>query len=361
MESLKVIKKLGYGVFGTTYLIKIGNKKYAAKIGKILDTEIKEDLSLNIWREIEFSKFASKYPNQFMELKSWEVIKDCNHVQKIPVDWKGGPADRKMIINRNKSPHCLKLIYSPVLDDTLESFYEKINKHATVLSTKQFWSMMCQILYALNLLKKNGYMHRDIHPGNIMYKKTSKKTIKLGSIIIKTYGLQWYIIDYGMMVHEKYPKSSDSFELERQMKSLNNITQDIAFFIHSSLEMPIWKIVKKYKLNVSPFKILVENIKNKLKEPEYAKINKYIQKNIPKIYLSGTSQNKKIREERTENICMAILFQINCPVEYHECMGIDVKKYKKFISIYLSDTIIYYTYIIKHINNINKVIKYLKP
>ena len=45
MESVKVIKKLGFGVLGTTYLIQIGKKKYISKIEKILPEHVKPDLS----------------------------------------------------------------------------------------------------------------------------------------------------------------------------------------------------------------------------------------------------------------------------------------------------------------------------
>lgn len=35
-NKVKTIKKLGSGMFGTTYLVKYQNKKYALKIQKIL-------------------------------------------------------------------------------------------------------------------------------------------------------------------------------------------------------------------------------------------------------------------------------------------------------------------------------------
>ena len=63
MESIKVIKKLGSGVIGTTYLLFINEKYYIGKIEKILEKNIIYDTSYSLWREIEFSKFANKYPN----------------------------------------------------------------------------------------------------------------------------------------------------------------------------------------------------------------------------------------------------------------------------------------------------------
>ena len=75
LSNYKIIKELGYGIFGNVYLIKnkTENKKYALKIQHVE----KKDINLNnksnnkssIWREINFSlNFANKYPSQYVKL-----------------------------------------------------------------------------------------------------------------------------------------------------------------------------------------------------------------------------------------------------------------------------------------------------
>ncbi len=118
MESIKVIKKLGSGVIGTTYLLSINNKHHVGKIEKILEKNIVYDTSYSFWREIEFSKFANTYPEHFMTLKSWSITKDCNHKQPTPPLYIQGK-HRKDLIDINNSTYCSILIYEPALDNTL--------------------------------------------------------------------------------------------------------------------------------------------------------------------------------------------------------------------------------------------------
>ena len=219
MDTVSVVKKLGSGIVGSTYLVRIKNKYYVSKIEKILKDDIYYDTSKALWREIEFNNFSSKYPNHFMKLKSWEIMSNCKHIQPPPPSFITGD-DRKFLINKNKSDYCSKLIYSPVLDGTLHSFYEKMNDN-------QFYSMLCQVTYFIGLLIENGYIHRDVHDNNIMYKKTKNKTIKLGTITVPTYGLQWYLIDYGQVLHKdfdlllKYKK--------QELSQLKNMHIDLVF------------------------------------------------------------------------------------------------------------------------------------
>ena len=336
MDSIKVIKKLGSGVIGTTYLIEMNGEKYVDKIEKINKDDIYFDLSKNLWREIEFAnKFASKYPNHFMQLKSFEIVKECDHVQPNPPPFIQGKK-RQDLINKNKSDYCSKLIYSPVLDGTLQSFYNKINKKT---NNKAFWSMFCQITYSIGLLIDNGYIHRDTHPGNIMFKKTNKKYIKLGNIMVNTHGMQWFIIDYGLIMHKSY-KLNNKDKVD-EIVQLNNKHGDLITVIFGSLKMPIWDQVDKHKLKIATFKTLVKNIKA---TPEYNNIKQYL---------------PNINEKLTLANCIAILFLVLYPKSYHECMGVDVDKYEKYIIHYTDDEKLAYVYIIKNINKPNKIIKFI--
>lgn len=327
MESTKVIKKLGHGVMGTTYLVMIGKKKYVAKIEKILESDIHYDITKQLWREIEFSKFTSQYPDHFMTLKSWCIMDKCEHIQPMPPKFIEGKW-REELIEINSSPYCSKLLYEPVLDGTLSEF-PKTNH-------KKFYSMMCQCFYFLWLLSNNGFRHRDAHSGNIMYKYTDKKTIKLGNIIVPTFGLQWYLIDYGLILHKSFGKLSE--------KDSNNVKQkyrDFTTFLWSTIDMPIWEIVAKHNLKIEDFDKLIIKIK---KSPEYDVIRPY----VPKIHESYALAS-----------CIGLLYLLFFPVKYHELMGIDVVKYKKYILDYASYDKTVHTYSVMHIVEPMKVIKYI--
>lgn len=84
IKDIKVIKEIGSGMIGTTYLVKDKkNNKYALKIEKIFEKDIKKSLKSNIWREIEFSNnLGKKYPDQFMYLYNYQIIKNCSNTQE---------------------------------------------------------------------------------------------------------------------------------------------------------------------------------------------------------------------------------------------------------------------------------------
>ena len=50
LDKVKIIKKIGYGMFGTTYLANNNGKQYAVKIQHILEKDKKKDYKNEIWR-----------------------------------------------------------------------------------------------------------------------------------------------------------------------------------------------------------------------------------------------------------------------------------------------------------------------
>ena len=87
INNFKIEKLLGYGVYGTSYIVTNKNKKYALKIEKISEKNLNYNLSTNDWRDIEFSQnFANNYPDQFIYLYKYDLLKNCSHIQKYPKD-----------------------------------------------------------------------------------------------------------------------------------------------------------------------------------------------------------------------------------------------------------------------------------
>lgn len=343
MNSVKVIKKLGSGVMGTTYLIELSQgkekRRYICKIEKIWESDSMFRLDAPIWREIIFAKFCKKYPEHFMILKSWEIMNDCNHKQMSP-GWKMDTYSRKNWTLRNKSPYCSKLVYQPVLDGTLNTVLA-----SPKLKLPQLASILSQIIYSIDLLIKSGFIHRDLHGNNIMYKKTTKKSIMLGKVECKTYGLQWFLIDYGLIIHPTFIcKYMHKQQRREELNLLNNKHYDLARFIFLTINMPIWNMIEKNNL-FDKLPNETKLVKMILKTPEFITIKKYL---------------PPIKEEPiTLNNCIFILFLLNYPHKYHEMLGFGDSKYNKLILNYDSIKDMYCN-IIKRIHNPGSIIKYLK-
>lgn len=331
MDSLQVIKKLGKGAMGTTYLVEIHKKHYICKIEKISEKDIVHDLRVNFWREIEFAQFAKQYSDYFMTLLSYEILLNCKHKQPIPKIFK---SDESMN-NKNNSKYCTKLIYSPVLDGTLRQFNKKIGN----VKTKEFYSMFCQIIYSLKLLSDNNWYHNDVHSGNIMFKHTSKKTIKIdGDIVIPTFGLKWFLIDYGFISHVNFPVNN-----EYEKNIFKNKYFDSINFIISTLNLSVWKIIKKHDIEFDyDFNKLHEKIQ---KSPNYKSLTKYL-------------PAKTIGKQSITNIIF-YLHLLWYPLEHHSFMNIDVNKYKKEIMVYTNDYKMFYSYMFKNIEKPMEIIKYV--
>ena len=173
IDDYKIIKELGSGVFGTTYLVKKGNKEYALKIEKILEKDIKEDLSSPVWREINFAKnLGDLYPNQFMKLYDYDIIDTCSHKQKYPDYIKYFNKElQDSLAEKVQSTYCSRKVYS-LIDITLADVIKKIRDQ------NQIYSIIIQICYIVYLMNKHGYTHNDTHSGNIGIKYTKKKIYK---------------------------------------------------------------------------------------------------------------------------------------------------------------------------------------
>ena len=107
--DIKFIDELGSGSYGTTYVVEINKKYYAYKIERVLSLDA-------YYKQIEFNEFAKHYDN-FLKLKSYGVIEDCEHLQKLPKHLQ----NNKEFEKKNKSSKCTFLIYYPVLEYTFRA------------------------------------------------------------------------------------------------------------------------------------------------------------------------------------------------------------------------------------------------
>lgn len=189
---LKIIKKLGEGTFGKTYLVKYKGKKYALKIEHILNNERKKSFKNKIFRELDLFNYISKLNNEdksfFVNLYNFEINNDCyqNITEKNS--------------EKKKSQLCVKYLMDYCGKYTLDKYESKYN-----LSKKRRLSILLQIIKIILILYEGGYSHNDLHVStNIMVTKTKKKYFTLNNYKVPFYGIQCVAIDYGEVTHEKF-------------------------------------------------------------------------------------------------------------------------------------------------------------
>jgi hypothetical protein len=200
IDKYKITKKLGSGVYGTTYLVKKNNIKYALKIEKILNKEIKEDSSSPVWRDIYFAKyFGNLYPDHFMKIHEYDIIDNCKHEQIYPEYIKY--YNKKLqdsLSERIQSNFCSRKIYS-LIDSPLKDIIPRLKNQ------NEIYSIIIQICYIIYLMNKHNYTHNDINNDNIGVIYTNKdKHLKIFNEDIPTYGYQLNLIDYGYVLHDKF-------------------------------------------------------------------------------------------------------------------------------------------------------------
>ena len=321
IDVYKIIKELGHGVFGTVYLVQKNGKKYALKIQKILKKDI-DNKNSQIYNEIKFgTTIARKYPKQFMTLVDYDFIDNCSHKQKYSNAFRrnlgANPKLSKLIDQYSKSEYCVRLVYS-IIDTTLK-------KIKPLLSLRERYSGLLQLLNIVYLLRKHKYTHNDFHNQNVGVIKTDKTAIiktKFGNI--PTFGYQYEAIDYGMITNQY--KSQKEF-LQKSDHDFRNVHDVI-------IDWNFWdKFIMKINLPL-PYNKLLRQLK---KTPEY---------DILKELCNNTDNNNDI----------TMLYQLVYPDKFQKItLG---KNYKKTILNKLYIPLTDYIYMTNHKNNIPLLIRY---
>jgi hypothetical protein len=251
IDDYKIINELGFGMRGTVYLVSKKdnrNKKYAMKIEHILESDIKNPNS-SVWKEINFSKnFGNKYPDQFITLLDYDIINNCKHIQKYPLNLN--------IFNLKKqnefkelslSPYCMRKIYT-LIDGVLKDIIK-------TLSHKQIYSMIIQVVNILELIHLNKYTYWDLNDTNIAYVKTKQEFIKIKGYKVPTFGYLFKIIDYGLVDHISNIHSN--FDLKTFNLRIINDSKKIIESLYESRK--IWLYMSKYNIPSLNFQDSYEN------------------------------------------------------------------------------------------------------
>jgi serine/threonine protein kinase len=200
--KIKIIKKLGAGMFGTVYLIEYDNKQYAMKIQKILELEKIPDYKHTIWREIFFYKDVKKMPKEskkfFCRMYAYKILDNCKHKQVRSKDIAKNSIFAKKYYEMNASNICAIFIIDYKGNTNLYDYLQ------TSITSKQIYSILLQVCKIILLLSDIKYSHNDLNPSNIIVHPTKDKTFEIKGNQINYNGIQLVAIDYGNMTNKSY-------------------------------------------------------------------------------------------------------------------------------------------------------------
>ncbi len=342
-DKVKIIKKLGAGIYGTTYLAKYNKNQYALKIQHIFKSSINKNYKNEMWREFSLYKYISKMKKEdqifFTNFYDYKIYNNCDHKQERKIH-KDHPAYKKLL-ELDKSPWCLKYLTEYKGNTTLNDFLE-----SGKMTSKMSLSFCLQIAKIVTLLYKGGYSHNDLHPGNIMVNKTKIKYFSYNNKKIPTYGYLLSAIDYGEVLNKKFGikyKNYNSFFLKDRKKwlfyeyssSIFNILDNVGLLIkdcHNQKKKLPWEY-KEDTWDSMVKKIIIKHndFFNKIKDkyfplfPTCDKLLDNIVKSIKTKSIMTLIGKKGARDFWPLINRIIIEFRIAYPEEY--------KKYNKWCSI----------------------------
>lgn len=324
----RIIKKIGEGVHGTIFEIEKNGLRYAMKIQKIPEDHLKKDYSKPFWREIKFSEFTSKYPDQFNQLIEYKIVDKCEYERRRPKSFsRWRPEWREKYRIREASSYSSVLIYE-LLDGPVRGNIKKFSK-------EQIYSYIIQMTYIDYLLQNAGFRHNDLHDANIMYKKVPYDTkINILGHDIPTFGYIFSAIDFGSVIHKDFNRTSK--EIER----MENFANDMRFIIYSLMASKFHGFIQGNNYRMRKINDAVNLIKH---EPEYDIIKKFTIKNYP----------------WTNEQIIYHLFYILNPERLYQIIDIDdrVDDYSKYITENYADPEDLF-YLWTHITQPIKIIQY---
>ena len=303
INNVKIIKKIGAGLFGTTYLVKLKNKNYSLKIQKILEKNTKVSYNSSIYRELDFYSFVNKLKKKeqtfFTKLYNYKIENNCKFKHKPP--FKIPPKFKENINKLNKSKLCFKMLIEYHGKTSINNYLKK-NK----LTLKQLYSISIQIINILKILYKYKYSHNDLHLGNLMIQKTKEKYFYFSNKKIPFYGLKINIIDFGEILHKKYKQNYSKrnvtrlFKLNRKKQYMKELLTILSLLFNEEINL-IEDCKKKKKIIPSESKINYSNRGFKYIIKKYPDFYLKIVKKYTNIFPKSKKELIYLYEERNSN------------------------------------------------------------
>ena len=315
-NNITIVKTLGSGMLGTTYLAKYNDNNYALKIQNILPSDKNKSYKKSLWRELDLYDYINNLqpPQQkfFTKLYSYEIIDDCDHKQIRPYKIDLNNKKDKFAIHLSKldkSDWCVKLLTEYKGNKTLQQYL-----YSNTLTVPQTYSIILQICNIMLILYEGGYSHNDLHTGNIMLNLTEEKTFTFLNKKIPFYGLHITAIDYGEVLHKKFKinyknylqgflENRKAFFFEELYSNIMLVIMNFDKYINDCRKI---KQKLPWEQKINPFENCVKMLINEQHDFFTKTKNKYIQlypkskelidnveENINKLTIEKMVKNKK--------------------------------------------------------------------
>ena len=315
-NDIDIVKTLGAGMLGTTYLAKYNNDNYALKIQHILPNDKNKSYKKGLWRELDLYDYINTLPQKqqifFTKLYGYEIIDDCKHKQIRPYKIDLNDKKNKFAIHLSKlekSNWCVKLLTEYKGNKTLQQYL-----YNNTLTVPQTYSIILQICNIMLILYKGGYSHNDLHTGNIMLNFTEEKTFTFLNKRILFNGLHITAIDYGEVLHKKFGinykdylkgflENRKEFFFEELYSNIMLVIMNFDKYINDCKKM---KQKLPWEQKINPFENGVKMLINEQNDFFTKTKNKYIQlypkskelidnveENINKLTIKKIVKNKK--------------------------------------------------------------------
>jgi serine/threonine protein kinase len=112
-DKVKIIKQIGYGMYGTIYLVSYMNKKYALKLQHVIHSKGKKSFKNEMWRELDLYKYINKLNKEdssfLTKLYGYKLYNKCTHKQERPFKFSDKELGKK-IKKLDKSEWCIKYL-----------------------------------------------------------------------------------------------------------------------------------------------------------------------------------------------------------------------------------------------------------
>jgi serine/threonine protein kinase len=347
-DDLNIIKKLGTGASGTSYLVKTSNnkKEYVLKIQKLLYSEKKlkdnvRDYKEQIWREIDLHEFINTLDEKeqifFTKLYDYKIENNCNNIETNKL-FQNIPYFKKL----DKSKWCIKYLLDYKEGLTLKDFLIK-----NTLIEKQIYSILLQLCKIILIFYNGGYSHGDLHLENIIINNTNNKYFYFMDKKIPFNGYQINVIDYGFSLHKKYGRYYNriikmnggnpiKYMFNEMFASTYKIINNYGLYMNdcqkAKKKLP-WEH-KDYKLSSLIYKIINKHSEfYKTTKDKYLKIYPYVDKFFK--YFEADNFTKEIYELYNKKNYRDFLNVVNrIEDEFHLLFPEKYAKYMKWCSYY---------------------------
>ena len=280
-EEPEIIKQLGRGVYGVTYLANYHNNLVAFKKFHIHKSDIDDKLSRYSASMKFYEEVANKYPNHFVHMLDHYIVENCKF------DY-AAETKRDDIMNPiHKSPYCVYMISTPVLEDTLKTWYNntievlynqldiKVLEANKLRIRNEIYSFLIQFLYMYYIMESHGWYHADSRWKNVMYLKIKDKLIDIDldldldskikdesfTLTIPSFGKRWYLIDYDPMYSKELYGNNTYTTYGNDLQRIHKAPHmHLARIVEYLLFQPFWKPIFEHNHRIGDFSKLYKAI-----------------------------------------------------------------------------------------------------